>query len=147
VARLRLPLLPKWLHWSTVIAVGAVILYSSVIAVPPGVDRGQALIPHLDKILHGIAYATLGLAMAYALVGSQCSQRQQVLLVLGVTAAYGVAIELLQGQLTARTASALDALANVLGALVVLGWYAIVDHVEFVRPRRLLAEQRAALEP
>jgi len=138
VARLRLPLVPTWLRWSAVLAVAAVILYSSVIAVPPGVERGQALIPHLDKILHGIAYAGLGIAMAYALLRSGFSRRRRAAIVLVVAAGYGVVIEVLQGQLTARTASAVDALANAVGALFALSWYAIVDHVEFVRARRLL---------
>jgi VanZ family protein len=146
VARLRLPLLPKWLRWSAVLAVAGVILYSSVIAVPPGVDRGQALIPHFDKVLHGIAYAALGVAIAYALLGSRYSRGQRALLVIAVAATYGVAIEVLQGQLTTRTASAADALANVVGALFALVWYAIVDHVEFVRARRLLAERQLVSE-
>jgi VanZ family protein len=147
VARLRLPLLPKWLRWSAVLAVAGVILYSSVIAVPPSVERGQALIPHLDKILHGVAYAVLGVTIAYALLRSRFSRRQRALLVLCVAASYGVAIELVQGQITARTASVADAFANVLGALVAIAWYAIVDHVEFVRARRLLTEPLAAIEP
>jgi VanZ family protein len=147
VARLRLPLVPKWLRWLAVLAVAGVILYSSVITAPPGVDRGFELVPHFDKILHAAAYAGLGVTMAYALLQSRFSRRQRAVLVLSVAATYGVVIEVLQGQLTARTASVLDALANVLGACFALGWYAIVDHVEFVRARRLLAEQRSAIRP
>jgi VanZ family protein len=141
VTRLRLPLVPKWLRWSAVLAVAVVILYSSVIAVPAGVDRGFEMVPYFDKVLHAIAYTALGITLAYALLRSRFSRRQRALIVLGVATVYGVVIELLQGQLTARTASIADAFANILGALVALGWYAIVDHVEFVRTRRLLSSQ------
>jgi VanZ family protein len=140
MGRLRVPLLPRWLRWLAVLAVAGVILYWSVQPVPENVKTFVAPFPHYDKVLHGLAYAGLGVTLAYALVRSRLSKRQRALLVLGVAVGYGVGIELLQGRLTARTASVADAGANALGGAIALTWYWLTERVRFVRAEKLLRQ-------
>ena len=75
-------------------------------------------ISNMDKIIHGLAYFTLGSATLPAL------PRVKPLLVWGLLCLFGGGIEVMQGMLTAgRTASFFDGLANAGGALAaVLFW-------------------------
>lgn len=140
----RFPLAPAWLRWSALACVAGAIFYLSVVTAPPEtpvdtVRPGLAAL-ELDKWRHFVAYAAFAGALAYATADRDLRTRDAVLLVVGVTAVYGFGIELLQWPLPTRYFSPGDALANVLGGvlvvpLVVLGRYvAFVPVGEWVRP-------------
>jgi VanZ family protein len=117
-----------WL-WAPPAACAAAILWGSLRpkpAVPPPV------IPHLDKLIHAVAYGLLALLLARALRQSWRAALAELAFVAAVWAvAYGTAVELLQMTRPERTPSMGDILANAVGAaLAVLLWARIVGRVK-----------------
>jgi VanZ family protein len=137
-----LPLLPSWVRWGFVFAIGGYVFYVSLVTVPPTtvVDTAKPAILPLDKWRHFVAYAVFGGTVAYATADWHIGLRYQMLLVVGITLAYGVGIEMGQAFVSNRYASVADAYANAIGALLVLPWYALRPHVEFVLVSELLPE-------
>jgi VanZ family protein len=78
-------------------------------------------LPHLDKLLHAVAYAGLTLVLLRALSLTFATGPSSKLLVWGVMLAicYGACNEMLQAFTPARTMSVSDGLANALGVAVV----------------------------
>ncbi|WP_254272239.1 VanZ family protein [Haloarcula marina] len=132
----RLPLLPRWLRWGAVAAVGAFIFYASILTVPPEtvVDTAKPELLPLDKWRHFVAYATLAATVVYATADRDGRLRWVGLLLAGV-ALYGIGIEFGQSFLPSRYFSLGDAYANALGAVLVSPWFLLRRHVEF-RPVR-----------
>ena len=140
--RFPLPLLPASLRWAGVLVVGAVIFYFSLITLPPAtVDAAKPgppdLIP-LDKWRHFLAYFAFAGALAYAITDSDRPGWQLALLVVGTTALYGFGIELGQSTLPDRYFGLGDAWANIIGALLVLPWFAIRRRLEPLPVQRLV---------
>jgi VanZ family protein len=137
--RLRLPLLPWWVRWSTVAGLAAFIFYTSIVTAPPetlvdqtnpgGLDAFQL---GLDKWRHLLAYATLGYGLAYATTDWNVRTRRLAALVLVTTMLYGVGVEFGQSLIPERYFSVGDAYANAFGAALVVPWYALCRYVEFV---------------
>lgn len=132
--RLPLPLLPTWLRWAGVLAVGIVIFYYSLLALPPAtVDAAKPgppeLIP-LDKWRHFLAYFAFAGALAYATTDLERPRWQLAAFVLGTTVLYGFGIELGQATLPNRYFGLGDAWANAAGGLFVLPWYLIRPYLE-----------------
>jgi VanZ family protein len=128
--RVPLPVLPAWLRWAGVALVAAVIFYLSVVTVPPEspvVDPPSAI--PLDKWRHFLAYAALAGALAYATVDWDRPGWQLVVAVVGVAALYGIGIEAIQATVPQRYFSLGDAWANVIGAVLVLPWFALRSRV------------------
>jgi len=136
----RLPLLPSWVRWGLVFAISGYIFYVSLVTVPPttAVDTAKPATLSLDKWRHFVAYAVFGGTVAYATADWHTGLRYQILLVVGITLAYGVGIEMGQAFVPNRYASATDAYANAIGALLVLPWYALRPYAEFVPVSELL---------
>lgn len=127
--RLGVPLLPSAVRWGLVVAVAAVIFANSIfIAAPAPADPG----PFWDKQLHFAGYAALSASLAYATARRDINARTRVLAVLLIAVAYGIAIELLQAPLPDRSFSYADMLANGLGALLGLAFFAIEARVPYV---------------
>lgn len=137
---IRLPLLPSWVRWGFAFVIGGYIFYVSLVTVPPTtvVDTAKPAILPLDKWRHFVAYAVFGGTVAYTTVDWQTGLRYQMLLVVGITLAYGVGIEVGQAFVPNRYASVADAYANAIGALPILPWYALRPHAEFVPISELL---------
>ena len=74
----------------------------------------NALVPESDKLIHAIAYGTLTLWFAQLIV-----RHNYIYLALGLFC-YGAMIEWVQGELSYRTASAPDLLANGIGILIAI---------------------------
>lgn len=138
--QVRLPLLPRELRWLGVVAIAAVIFYGSILAVPPEtiIDTRFEVIP-LDKWRHFVAYATLGVALAYATADWDISPRLGAGLVLGTVILYGLGIEVVQLFLPQRYFSLGDAYANALGGVLVTPWYLIEPHIDFVTPETVVS--------
>jgi len=137
--RVRVPLLPAAVRWTAVAAVAAVLFYLSVVTVPPEsspvvelMDATRLLEFARDKWRHFVGYVGLAGTLAYALADPPWSTGRTALVVVGVVAAYGIGIELLQAPLPARYVSVGDALANALGAVLVTPWFFLVRYLEFV---------------
>ena len=134
--RVPIPLLPAWLRWAGVALVAAVIFYLSVVTVPPE----QPVVPGtgppdfvpLDKWRHFLAYAAFGGSLAYATVDWDRPTWVLVALVVGGAALYGVGIEGIQSTLPNRYFSLGDAWANVLGAVLVVPWFAVRRRLRLV---------------
>lgn len=125
--RLPVPVLPRWLRVMEVLAVVGVIAYFSLSAgLPMPPDAPGGLLATLwDKKLHVVAYAGLGYSLAYASIEERERGRPRVVAVVLAAIAFGASIELLQGLVPARYFDAYDLLANTLGALLVLPWFAL----------------------
>lgn len=108
------PLKWRWYYWSLGLSAVAVVMYLSLIPVPP--DTGLEF-PNADKALH---------LLAYFLMGAWFSQLVRGEGALGVTAVVltlmGFGLEWLQGLGNARQRELADAIANASGVL--LAWYA-----------------------
>ena len=131
MSRLRIPLLPAWVRWLGVLAVGAFIFYTSILTTPPPepVVPGKPDLLPLDKWRHFLAYAAFGGALAYATTDRERPVWQLALVVIGVTVVYGVGIEFWQSFIPNRYFSVGDAYANTLGAVLVLPWYAVRSRI------------------
>ena len=126
----RVPWLPRWLRWSAVFAVAAVIFYLSILTAPPEdpVIPQPDLVP-LDKWRHFLAYAAFGGSLAYATAKWQWPRWALVGFVVGVAVLYGVGIEVWQSFIPQRYFSVGDAYANALGGLLVLPWFLVRPHL------------------
>lgn len=131
--KLRAPLLPGWLRWVIVVGLAAFIFYVSIVTAPPEtiIDERPEFIP-LDKWRHFVAYAALGFALAYATTDWGLATRRVAVFVIGTTVLYGIGIEVGQSFMPRRSLSIADAYANALGGVLVVPWYLIRPHVEFV---------------
>ena len=98
----------RWAGLAAGLAV--VVLAASLVPVPDG----DSVPTGADKAVHAVGYAAL--AFAAAMAPEEGTDRALVGVVVGV-AAFGGGVEVLQ-PLAGRTASALDALANLAGAAV-----------------------------
>ncbi|TKX73469.1 VanZ family protein [Halorubrum sp. GN11_10-6_MGM] len=140
MGRLRLPLVPRWLRLGGVVAVAATILYYSVVT-PPGsgtIRSGPFGVLAYSTWLHGLAYAGLAVALAYAFQDQPWRDRTVLAVVFLVAVGYGGGIELLQSTLDARTADFGDLLVNAVGAAVAaVCWRALTRWVRFYRAQRL----------
>ena len=129
---LRLPLLPRWMRWTAVLVVAALIFYLSLLTVPPAepVLEPPPLLP-LDKWRHFLAYAAFGLSLAYATAEWETDAKLLALGVIGTTVLYGFGIEVGQAFLPERYFGLGDAWANALGGLLVVPWYLLRPYVTF----------------
>lgn len=112
-------------RWSVVFALALGILVASLVPGAGLAARGPLGVVGLDKWLHALAY--LGFAAAITWADGRA--------VVGVAAAvaYGVVVELLQVGVSYRSGSALDAVANLVGAVV--GAALVVALAELARRR------------
>lgn len=102
-----------WISFITCFALISTISMISVMAPPSG--------SHLDKILHTLAYGALTFGMIFAV------PRGSLRAIFAVAFVYGGIIEFLQGTLgEGRTMSLWDALANGLGALIIIGLWMLI---------------------
>ncbi|PSP82338.1 hypothetical protein BRC83_09425 [Halobacteriales archaeon QS_1_68_17] len=139
-----LPLLPGWVRWSLVLAVGGSIFYLSIVTAPPETvfDTRPRLVP-LDKWRHFLAYAAFGGVLAYATTDRKRRARRTAVLVVAATLLYGLGIEVGQSFLPDRYFSLADAYGNALGAAFLGPWYAVRRRVEFVPAREWIRERVA----
>lgn len=115
-AAVRVPVLPRPVRYAGALACAAVIAYASL--TPSAGGGGFTLLGIAsDKWLHAVAYAGLSGALAYArLADGNPLDRRSLLLVVGLAVGYGVALELVQAPLPARSLSAPDVVADAVGA-------------------------------
>ncbi|MFC7177011.1 VanZ family protein [Halosegnis marinus] len=126
--RLPVPALPRVVRYGSVLLVAAVIAYFSLTGRPPRVpDAG----PWWDKRLHLVAYAGLGLALAYATLDER-RLWLRVAVILGAVFVYGSGIELVQWTLPRRYFGVGDILANLAGGVVATAWLALERVVRYV---------------
>lgn len=135
----QLPVVERWIRWLVVVLVGAGILWASVTR--PAAVRdvlGPLGIVGLDKWLHGLAYAALAVALAYALAEWDATAAAPV--VFGVAMAFGLGVEVLQAAIPYRDFSWWDLLANGIGAVAVtIAWRAVAPRLS-LRRRPVLGE-------
>jgi VanZ family protein len=140
MARLQVPLLPRWLRWSVVVAVAATILYYSVFT-PPGsgaVRTGPFGVLPYSTWLHGLAYGGFAATLAYAVQDSAWRDRSVLAVAFLVAVGYGAGIELLQSTLDARTADFGDLVVNAVGAAIAaVCWGVLTRRVRFYPVGRL----------
>lgn len=131
--RVRIPLLPRWLRWSAVVAVAGFVFYTSVLTTPPEtlLDSRFNFVP-LDKWRHFLAYGALGSALAYALVDADPSPGRVVLAAFAGSMLFGIGIEAVQAPMATRSGTLLDVYANAIGCLAVVPWYLLARYAAFV---------------
>ena len=86
-----------------------------------------------DKYLHFAAYAGLALALAYATAHWRDQPYRRAAIVFGVAVCYGLLMEFVQGPLPNRYFSLADALANALGASLVVVWFLVERRIRYRR--------------
>lgn len=130
----RFPLLPAWLRWVGVLAVGVAIFYLSIVMAPPPTEvvPGRPDPVPLDKWRHFLAYGALGWALAYATVDWDWRTRWVTVVVLAVVVAYGVGLEFWQSMVPDRHFSVGDAYANALGGVLAVPLFVLRDRLRFV---------------
>jgi len=137
MSRVPVPLVPRWLRWTAVSLVTAVIIYFSIVTTAPAPPEPG---PIWDKKLHFAAYAGFAYALAYATVEWRARPRRRIGGVLAIAVLFGFGIELVQGPLPMRYYSVADLLANGIGASLVLPWFLAESHVRYFSLRRMTTE-------
>lgn len=102
----------------------AAVLVASVVDPPTGTATAatapRPLGVPLDKWVHAGTYAVLAVLLCHA---TRARTTRAVLLAAAAVAAYGLAVELVQGTLPARSFELADAAANAVGAgVAALAW-------------------------
>ena len=134
MASVRLPLAARSVRYVFVAVVAGVILVASLLGPDPTAapTMGPLGIVGADKWTHALAYAGLAAALLYASV-TPGRDSSRVGLAVALAVAFGVAIELLQWPIPYRTASAVDVLADAVGAgVLALAWRSLDRFVRFV---------------
>lgn len=126
--QLPVPALPRALRYGSVLLVGAVIAFFSLTGKPPQAPNAG---PWWDKQLHFVAYAGLGLALAYATLDER-RLWLRALVILGVVVGYGTSIELVQWTLPERYFGLGDILANLVGGALATSWLVVERAVRYV---------------
>ena len=126
--RPAVPELPRAVRYAGLLVVAVGIAYFSFTgnppAQPPGGQGG-------DKTLHFVAYAALGLAIAYATLDDRRPLVRAALIV-GGAGLYGVGIELVQWPLPERYFGLDDIAANLIGATLALSWLLVERVTRYV---------------
>ncbi len=104
--------------WQWLVGLGWAVLIISLLLIST-ISMMSVMAPpsgnNLDKLLHIGAYGVLTFGMVFAL------PKRSLAAIFAATFIYGVIIELMQGAFgEGRTASVADALANGLGALIII---------------------------
>jgi VanZ family protein len=99
-----------------------IILYCLLIFIQssyPSIERTPEL-PHLDKMLHFVAYALLGALFLRAFKTSRIKNNARFILILSVLLSflYGISDEIHQHFVPYRSADLMDVLADMLGGLM-----------------------------
>ena len=123
--RLPIPALPRAARYAGLLAVAVGIAYFSLTGDPPA-QPSQG-----DKTLHFLAYATLGLAIAYATLDDRRPWVRAAVIV-GGAGLYGVGIELVQWSVPERYLSVGDIAANLGGAALALTWLLVERVTRYV---------------
>ncbi|MDY7081377.1 MAG: VanZ family protein [Halobacteria archaeon] len=135
---ISVPVLPRWLRWSSVAFVAGAIFYLSVIDLSQTGVPSESFVFDLiwatiqipaDKVYHVIAYAGLAATLAYATIDIKYGYWYVALGVVLLTAIYGVGIEVVQSTVSYRSFDVADILTNALGASTVSVWYVGREYV------------------
>lgn len=142
----RIPLLPNPVRWLVPLAVAGLICYWSLVTTPPTslslestvssteptpAASGLSLELSTPHVRHAVAYATLTLALAYALVDRELPIHHKAVLVFSVATGYGAMMEIGQLFQPDRTASILDVMINAVGSTIGLAWYGLEQRAQF----------------
>jgi VanZ family protein len=112
----------------SVLRAGSVVLALAIVGLSLGPAPEEPTFDISDKVIHGLAYFSLTLAVLLAWVGRPGRLAQPLQVALSVTLVIvsgGLLVELAQS-LVSRQTEILDALANALGAGLALGLWALV---------------------
>ena len=128
---LPLPLLPRFLRYTAVAVVAAIIFYGSLVTVPETtIDDLRLTFIQPSHWRHIVAYATLAYTLAYATDHWHLPRFKHAAIITAIAASYGITMELGQQFLPHRSPFLVtDVLVNTLGASLVLCWFLIRPHL------------------
>jgi VanZ family protein len=138
VTRFSTYVAPPWVRFGFV-AVWALVLLYATVSDPSGAAlsrTGPFGALGLDKWLHAVGYAAFAVLVAYAFLPRWRGTHRGLIATLLLAGGYGLAMEVVQGPLAYRSFDPADAVANVLGALVVVLAVGLVSRVLEWRSRR-----------
>ena len=129
--RVPFPLLRRQLRWALVAIVGGAVGGLPLLAGPhrSRSSSRSSTFPPPDKWRH-VRYAAVAGSLAYATAEWDWPGWRLAALVVGTTVAFGLAIEGVQGLLPYRTPG--DAVAEVVGGLLVLPWFLLRPYARLV---------------
>ena len=102
--------------WTMVAVFSGLLLLVSLVPKETLNDDLRELLAGKDKILHALAYGVLAVLACRALVGRGRVVLAHVVVGMLFAISYGALLEVMQGALSDRTSSMLDAGANAIGA-------------------------------
>lgn len=106
--------MPLICRWTLTLAYAGVIFYFS-----SRPWAGEPLFPYSDKLIHAIIYSLLGYLCVWSLrVTTKRGWFKISILSIVAATAYGIAMEIYQMHLPARSAEIADAIANAIGAFI-----------------------------
>lgn len=109
-------------RWTAVAIVAVVLLVGSALPSPfrrhPAFSRFGP-----DKLLHIVGHAGFATVLAEALAAGRLADRETIVLSVGVSTGYGIAIGKLQERIPGRAPERADVVAGLLGSILgVIGW-------------------------
>jgi VanZ family protein len=102
---------PVLLYWAPAVLFAGLVLFLSLIPNSGGPDYGW------DKLNHFMAYAVLSLLSTRAISAGDRISVKTAIVVMVIVFLFGILVEFLQSLTSTRSAEALDAAANGLGAI------------------------------
>ena len=120
-------------RWVVLIAFAGLVMYGSLRPIAPGL---MPEVPHIDKVLHFVAYAVMTMLAFRALWADDARPVSLVALAIGVglVTAYGAGMEIFQGFTPDREFSWLDMIANGAGAaLAAAVWEPLTERFRWMR--------------
>ncbi len=129
---LPIPLLPRWLRFTAVGVVAAIIFYGSLITVPEtAIDDVQPTFVQLSHWRHLLAYFALAGTLAYASDHWNLPRWRHAAIIIVIAASYGVAMEFGQALLPHRTPFLItDVIVNTIGASGVVSWFLLRPYLD-----------------
>jgi VanZ family protein len=108
--------MPGWFRYFSMLLVaswaGVIFFLSS----QPGIDIPPPF-PHMDKVLHAIAFGVLGFLLLGAFrPGVRGYSRKQLVIAITIAGTYGILDEIHQRYVPGRMPDALDVMADLVGA-------------------------------